>query len=110
MKRPDKSKVQKASRLLEEAVETVITLKVSEAASALKRVVLEKLQRDLQEIRSLLAELKLQVAESPVDRRQAWQLADKLLQKLAKYLFTLLKALLFCNHLRFGELVDTSCV
>lgn len=89
-------KLYKAAQLLEEAIEVVITLKVSERTGPLKRVVLEKLQKDLQGIHSLLRELQMQLVKNPGDNRQGWRLINKVFHRLTEHLFKLL-TLLFCK-------------
>ncbi len=87
--------IQRAAKLLEDAIRLVIGLKVSSNSNPLKVVVLDKLEADLKEMEGVLKE---ELQKNLLDESECWSLLNAVFKKVSNYLYKSLTNTLLCKY------------
>lgn len=76
--------IQRATKLLDDAIRLVFSLKLTRNSNPLKVVVLDKLEADLKESEAVLKE---ELQRSLLDNAKCWSLLNVLFKKASNYLY-----------------------
>lgn len=87
--------IQRAAKLLEDAIRLVISLKATRNSNPLKIVVLDKLEADLKELNEVIKE---ELKKNLLDEAKCWSLLNALFKKVSNYLYKSLTNTLFCKY------------
>ena len=87
--------IQRAAKLLKDAIRLVIGLKVSSNSNPLKVVVLDKLEADLKEMEVVLKE---ELQKNLLDESKCWSLLNAVFRKVSNYLYKSLTNTLLCKY------------
>jgi len=87
--------IQRAAKLLGDAIRLVIGLKASSNSNPLKVVVLDKLEADLKEMEAILKE---ELQKNLLDESKCWSLLNAIFKKVSNYLFKSLTNTLLCKY------------
>jgi len=87
--------IQRAAKLLEDAIRLVISLRVARNSNPLKVVVLDKLEADLKDLEAVLKE---ELQRNLLDEVKSWSLLNALFKKVSNYLYKSLINTLLCKY------------
>lgn len=87
--------IQRAAKLLEDAIRLIISLKATRNSNPLKVVVLDKLEADLKESEAVLKE---EMQRNLLDEANSWSLLNALFKKVSNYLYKSLTNTLLCKY------------
>ena len=100
--------IQRAAKLLEDAIRLVISLKATRNSNPLKVVVLDKLEAELKDLEAVLKESREQ---NLLDEARSWSLLNALFKKVTNYLYKSLTNTLLCKYfLLWQKLIYTGRV
>lgn len=88
------TKLIRAVDLLDDAVELCVTLRASESRSLLEGVVLDRLQKDLRDLRAILHR---ELTGKSRDSGYSWQIVGMLFATIIEFLYVILSRTLFCK-------------
>jgi len=87
--------IQRAAKLLEDAIKLVVGLRISSNSNPLKVVVLDRLEADLKEMEAVLKE---ELQKNLLDESKCWSLLNAIFKKVSNYLFKSLTNTLLCKY------------